>query len=320
MVKAPKLEVLTWTRTRPLTVAGVIQRVTLGIDSIMTARLNCLFGRRKYVSEETQPQSNPEPEGNWVLTDSAMTLPGKIPIIPEEDLPSLTWSTPKTTTRKNKKLKDPQGRTPFLFTKEEGEATPPAQRPEGQTRNMPPTKQTTRRDQPSRRTHHDWESSEDEEKNHKTQGGRLTEQRSVIQFRRWLKKGEIDFVAATKRATNEEKCTAVQEASSDQLPPRTKLPQKEEGPLGGDFAQLVDGLKTHSGNSLQHGPGADQSSTKYLPPGEDTRLPQEVLSPAGRKTEGAKTRRKDLLEKGFTVPTQSPSRRLRSSCGSQVAH
>lgn len=136
------------------------------------------------------------------MTNSAMTQPGKIPM--EDDLPSLNWSTPKTTRQKGKKLKGPEERTPFFFTEDERTRLP-GRTTRRQARKTPPTKQATRRGQPFRLTHHTWESPEEEKENHKTQGERLVEQCSVIQFRRWLKKEEVKFVAAIKLATKEER-------------------------------------------------------------------------------------------------------------------
>lgn len=73
VVEDPRLQVLTWTGTHPLIVAGRNQEVILGTDFLMTTGRNCLLGRGDYSFEKMQPPDNPRTEREWQLTSDPMT-------------------------------------------------------------------------------------------------------------------------------------------------------------------------------------------------------------------------------------------------------
>lgn len=110
-----------------------------------------------------------------------------------------------------------------------------------------------------------------------------------MQFRRWLERGEVEFVAAIKLRGNEEACTVIQEKSKDESPTRQFL-QKGIAWLVAIRTRLhatIERLGGHiPGVATGGGPKqAGQASDPYCPRA-DSRLLQEMLSPAKRTPKG----------------------------------
>lgn len=131
----PKLKVLGWEGTHPLVLAKMKQAIVLGMDFIMTAKRNFLFSQGEPVfgaprARREQTPNTRDDEATWKPTEDFMTRPRKLPPTPEEELPALTWTTPRITRKRARKEKDARKKRPFLVLKDgdEEDETLPAKR------------------------------------------------------------------------------------------------------------------------------------------------------------------------------------------------
>lgn len=86
--------------------------------------MNCVFPRGEFVFGTPGARNEQLPTGSaegrsWRLTDGSMTGPRRLPPIPEEELPSLTRTTPKIAKKKQHREKNPKETTPSMLSEDD---------------------------------------------------------------------------------------------------------------------------------------------------------------------------------------------------------
>ncbi|PHJ19707.1 retrotransposon ty3-gypsy subclass [Cystoisospora suis] len=280
-------------------------------------------------------------------TDESLTRPRGLPAVAEEELPALTWAgrqNEKKEGNKKGRTANPKDKIPFTIKlgEEEKETEERTERTEEEcttkTRRNRARKEKQNgsgtgkqrvseekkfkladvRRAAGRPEEREQETEEEEEKERESEAEkRLIEVCSMVQFRRWVERGQVEFMGAIKLEQlpeevgegrkDREACFSAQPPLGTNPTPPSEQIKKEGRLLEKEFKELVDEFSDIF-RTLPPGAAKDRKIKHQIPtiPGKVPNYPTKCYNLSGEHLTKLKKYIKDLLDKGFIIPSQSP--------------